>query len=314
MCYKKPGPRCSAHALAQLSKSRIDLLNFTRNEGTSEKAFEKEYLKKRKVVEKLEEEFYTTPVGLKEMQEELDNETDRIRRFKLETRINLCRQKRNTQLKAVKATVDEDRHNAENFVFQEYGTSNYGETSQSAKLEQMQAFLADSSNWSQKLTTDEIDAVRWYTKAGYISIYDYQQKGILTNVPSKEYVESKINNLNSALSKYERKEPIVVYRGLNKFNNSVLSHEEAKTAFKVDDEYSYESFSSTSLEPKIAQRFAVSQVIFEIKARKAVPIMALSVHSAVETELIIPPKERYRVVHVEPGNYSSFTKVQLEEI
>jgi hypothetical protein len=313
MCYKKPGPRCSSHALAQLSKAKLDFIEYENSINDHQsKNVQKEFLIRRKNIQKLEDEYYTTPAGLKELNESLEQEQDMIKKFQIQNRINLCLNKRQAQLKAIKAKDDYDNHDLESFEFKDYGNTNFNNNNE-IDSEQLKNFFNDSVNWSEKLTTGEIDAVRWYTRHGYISIYDYQYKNTIGKESSAEFLETKINNLNNALKKYKREKPIIVYRGLNIYQGNKLSIHQAAETFKVGDEYAYESYSSTSLNSKTAERFAISNIVFAIKTRKAVPIMALSVHSAAEQELIIPANERFKVVGVQKNIFGN-TTVQLEEI
>lgn len=315
MCYPKPGPRCSSHALLTLTNEKMELSNLYSKEGRSIS----NVLKQLKKVEKLEEVYYTTPAGLQELEERLalTNPADKIKTFQLQSRITTMTKRRENQLKALKKTQrDAGEIPHEKTAFVEYGDQDFptiltSVPNDSPKITNM---LNDSTNWVNTLTPEEVKATRWYTKGGYQEIYSFQQfNEISVEGRTKEQLTSYIQNINTALAKYKREEQIIVYRGVGMVDNTRLSTDEASTLFKTGDEYSYESYSSTSLDSSIANKFSSSNLVLALKTNKAVPVVALSQHGLGERELIIPPKQKFKVTKVIPNKYGP-TIVHMEEL
>jgi hypothetical protein len=316
MCYPKPGPRCSSHALLALTTEKMELSNLYSKEGRDIT----KVLKQLKKIEKLEEVYDTTPAGLQELEERLalTSSTDKIKTFQLQSRLTTMTKRRENQLKALKkAQRDAGEISHEATAFVEYGDQDFPTilTSVPNDSPRITNLLNDSTNWVNTLTPEEVKATRWYTKGGYQEIYSFQQfNEIAVEGRTKEQLNSYIQNINTALAKYKREEPIIVYRGVGMVgNNTRLSTDEASVFFKTGDEYSYESYSSTSMDSSIAGKFSSSNIVLALKTKKAVPVTSLSQHGLGEKELIIPPKQKFKVTNVVPNKYG-VTIVHMEEL
>ena len=68
--------------------------------------------------------------------------------------------------------------------------------------------------WEKSLSADERDAISWYTSYGYGDINDYWRKKDGWEYINSEIVEEASKQLDSAISRYELKDNIIVQRGV----------------------------------------------------------------------------------------------------
>jgi hypothetical protein len=89
MCYRKPGPRCSGHASATLRKAQVA---FIASQEYSD------YVAMREA----EEEYDLTPAGQAHIQDQMDQEEDFEKKYLLEQRLKIAKEKREAALDAIR--------------------------------------------------------------------------------------------------------------------------------------------------------------------------------------------------------------------
>lgn len=94
MCYATPGPRCSAHATAELKKKQAEL-NAALGSPYSFKAYE--------ALAEAERHYYMTPAGHKDLQSQIDAEQDEKKREVLEEKLRLGKAAREEAIAEAKA-------------------------------------------------------------------------------------------------------------------------------------------------------------------------------------------------------------------
>lgn len=321
MCYPKPGPRCSAHALTDLIKAKAELNILYEERKNNPKISMNVILKKLASIEKLQEVFYTTPAGIRELEDILvgkDPEDRYSNYYKFKQQLELSQKKRANQLKALKKQQREAGEIAHaTHEFKEYANKEFLYETSKAPItdddERIQSMMNDSINWVNKLSPEEIEAVRWYTKGGYQELRTYKEfNEIDIKGRTSEDLAAFEGHIDNALAKYERDEPIIVYRGHGL--KVAERHMDSHTYFKEGDEFQHSSYVSTTLDENVASKFAVSQIIFEIKSKKAVPVVGLSQHGLGERELLIPASQKFKVVKVSRPDMFSNTVVSVIEV
>lgn len=322
MCYRKPGPRCSAHARAEWVKARHRYLDTDFVDAFDKKA----------AMDEAEKQFYMTPAGFRELERliGLGKPTESRRDAKVE--LEYAQEARRLALEEIKAVdqgdVEHDAKKPSNSVSSKVANpaefvddpnvERYGWDTFSA-VERQKAisnYVDDSASWVDSLPPEEISAVRWLTSAGSVEAAHYLNGEDMPSYnrdeePEEqlERVKQTITELDSALSKYEGEERII-YRGANDF---VASPEMRENRWKADydthkEEYLasltpgtemvFESYQSATLDPAVAMNFQKHDIILEMKTRRGAPVGVASAWYASEREVALPRGMKFRVVKV----------------
>jgi hypothetical protein len=277
MCYKQPGPRCSAHALnllekAKQAKKNDPRENFSKSLQLSQKIKEAQFV------------FDTTPAGLRILEEEIARNTPD--KNDLQARYDLAKELRHKQLQAVKNL---------NLIQKEHKN------------------VTPTQKWLAQLNDKEIAALRWMTDHGTMQanthiagVNDYK---LFKSLYSPVFIHNQMKIVDTALAKYETTETTTVYRGvregsLPKFMQQnyhmpdILKQEEFLKHYQpgtiVDNEY----YMPTSIETGIAERFSDFNIILKIESKHATPVSSLSI-SETENESLIPRNTKFLVQNVE---------------
>lgn len=100
----------------------------------------------------------------------------------------------------------------------------------------------NSDNTYKAFTSDERDAIDYYTMDGYYDVNEYL-KGNYSDFSNGEEIKTKID---SAINKYKMDDDYTLYRGVDK---------KAVSKLKIGDEYSENGYLSTSLDKKIGIKY-----------------------------------------------------------
>ena len=146
---------------------------------------------------------------------------------------------------------------------------------------------------TEKLSSDEVDAIEQYTKSDdYAEMNDYLRTGETGN----DYFDRQTQLLNSAISKSEVSEDITVWRGVSRADLRITNEEVSELSIK--------SFTSTSLSRSVADKFsgdnhkdAVIYKITVLKGSHAIDAMGISMKPE-EREILLPPGGKFTVQRV----------------
>jgi hypothetical protein len=329
MCYPKPGPRCSTSAAATYAQARHNLLKHLRNREDEDNYVEYEKLRKR--LEHAEKEYSITPAGLKQLERSYNGgKGGDFAANKLEAARNL-RELRLAKLRKEQRVEKEHKRTKKVPVYYNSSLSSGEETlkrvtQQDPRLDHM---LAESHNWLQHLTPDEIDTVRDYTQGGYDTM------NALLNTPNWEedqYPETvalreNVKLMDSALAKHKVDRKVTLYRrhgfyGDNHLRSGRGSSTHIAETFIPGSTYKSSFFMSTTLNPADMPEKNETIAVLEILSKKAVPVSAAANSSTFEQEFIIPRNTEFRVVSVNKklvaeghdGEPKTIHVIQLEEI
>lgn len=305
MCYPKPGPRCSSHAAARLTLAKRAMKH-------GDKSDREVYLKNKALCAEAEKEYDMTPAGIKELQRRIRDAHNTQKgnfRLRLEQAVAL----RKASLAALKATDQGDiKHFPESSKEAAYLTSEFPR--HGADREKMQHFdpkvdsmIEESKAWSESLDSDEMEALAWFTSNGASSVNTFLAENKTTSAPftySRKTLNKTKAKLDSALSKFNRETPVLIYRGINDSvfkdeDNEPLSAEEIiENNFQKGMIYKSPAFMSASLDPAKGSGFAITGITLEILSKKAAPIVNFSAWDVSEKEMLIPRNQEYKVHQV----------------
>jgi hypothetical protein len=145
--------------------------------------------------------------------------------------------------------------------------------------------------FENKLTSDEIEAVGKYTGVQYKPINE-----ILLGIrPPDEYIDELINNIDSAMNKFNLDTDLIVFRG---------AKAEHYKDWNVGDVQSFNAFLSTSVTEEEAQkffnavRFFDTPIMLEIKVPKKTSCLYLGENSSAPTEdeLLLGRGLKYKIL------------------
>jgi hypothetical protein len=332
MCYAKPGPRCSAHAAEKMIKAKRNMRILQNDKDLSIGSFE---TLQRRYIE-AEEEFDATPAGKRQLQRQIRDSEGRMLdayRLRLERGVAL----RKAQLVAINS---EDKGDVVHEAFaaptsapsyshwvKQFPADNDERPALKNSDPKITDMLAESREWLNSLTVDEIEAVSWYTGTGSLPINTYVATGSKTSIRTynKSILEKTRSRLDSAFRKVKREEPIMVYRGIAEetyygltgdVELDVARDKILETHFQEGSTFSSPTYMSATIDPKAAQQFGHSGIMLEILSKKAVPVSIISLFDVKEREMVIPRNQKYKVHRVirDTGVHKGDTIVQLIEI
>jgi hypothetical protein len=327
MCYPKPGPRCSGSAAMRLAAAKQAVKNSEAHEHEN-------YLKLREVLKKAQEEFDSTPAGLAILK---DSQAHGDRSDLTSMRYELAKQRRELQLAEMKELGLQNKPhehgtdtqhvsvNPAEFLADDVVRNNKAQVVDVDKLHEL------SDSWVQGLDAEELRQLYWMTDRGAMEANTFIAGHTQHRMTSDEDIQQRMVVVDSALSKYEAAEPVIVYRGARQgslpkhmHDNYRISKEEKAAeflkGFTEGDVFESEFFMPTSYNPQIANRFSDFNVTYEIKTKKAAPLATFSILPH-EQEALLPRNSKFRVAAIKTGiTYAgsrpgeNFTVIQLEEL
>lgn len=183
---------------------------------------------------------------------------------------------------------------------------------------------ANYSDWSNKLSSDELAAVNDYMRGGYTAINNYLISNGPANNPNAE-LDAKINNIENALKREPIPANLVVYRrsGPQEFGLTLTSPEydfnkvENIDAFKEKWEgqtLSYPNFVSTSIGSVNMSAFAKRKIVLRISIPKNSPGAYLSAIPgyAGEYEVLLNHGSKFKISKIDSYNDGTTTKLIVD--
>ncbi|HAT4340548.1 ADP-ribosyltransferase [Clostridium perfringens] len=183
---------------------------------------------------------------------------------------------------------------------------------------------ANYSDWSTKLTSNELADVNDYMRGGYIAINNYLISNGPINNPDAE-LDSKINNIENALKRYPIPSNLTVYRrsGPQEFGLTLTSPEydfnkaENIDAFKEKWEgqiLTYPNFISTSIGSVNMSAFAKRKIVLRISIPKDSPGAYLSAIPgyAGEYEVLLNHGSKFKINKIDSFKDGTVTKLILD--
>lgn len=339
MCYTFPGPRCSSYAARILTEAKIR----ARNEPNSIEA--------REAVDAAQLEYDATPAGMKELKRRI-SQYQGTAKTEYELRLALGEAKRAERLLLIKAKDRGDiKHKNQvsadimfSDAFHRFADDHNNEPTITHDSAEMEKLVADSHQWITKLNDEEIEAVSWYTSNGSTVINkhltgnsdefylrDYRDDETAEEFDAREaeaaqnhleYLNTTVKDLDSALSKGKRKNPIKLYRGVSMdvtradgYNTNDVDQYVAEK-FPVGGTFISPVFMSSSLEYKKGAGFESSGVLLEIMGKTVGPVSNVSAWGVTEKEYVLPRNLAYKVRAVKTikdKHGDDLFVVQLEE-
>lgn len=180
------------------------------------------------------------------------------------------------------------------------------------------------SDWSNKLTPNELADVNDYMRGGYTAINNYLISNGPVNNPNPE-LDSKVNNIENALKRTPIPSNLIVYRrsGPQEFGLTLTSPEydfnkiENIDAFKEKWEgkiITYPNFISTSIGSVNMSAFAKRKIILRINIPKGSPGAYLSAIPgyAGEYEVLLNHGSKFKINKVDSYKDGTVTKLILD--
>jgi hypothetical protein len=323
MCYPKPGPRCSAHA-----KERYILLRHKQRALMKKPGYSfDEYSAIQDEINAAELDFDSTPVGQARLELRLKQSMDY--NGEIAERLATVREMRRLQLAAVKAQDSGDiyNHGDTNLIWNSGDLlpprkhrENWKSSKAGTKL--VNDYIAYAKNFSQKLSTEEANALYWHTSDGSGVLNDIihkkenqksdkwsYEKLIKNSDAGTKYpqamIKQQIKTLDGIFAKHPLEEPVVLYRGIgmNNFPDEITSvsdkslvDEYLQDKYPVGETIEIPEYMSTSADPAIGHKFSGTQsVVLEIKTTRAVPVGMVSAWDVDEREFVVNRNGKYRV-------------------
>ena len=334
MCYPKPGPRCSAHAATRLTKAKVEVKVYRRQ--ISDALSNDKYYELKKAVEEAQLDYDATPAGMEELKRRAAYYSD-SQKEEYQLRLELGQQLRASQLSAIKALEQGDiKHDSVPlsgvYSKNSHDTSKIIRKSYPNDAPEIALMMEESQNWINELTPEETEAVAWFTSNGAGSVNNYLVGKKDDFNYSPVLLKTTAEKMDSALKKWVRPKPVLVYRGLsqsvvgektyNKTEDAALAKLFLDENFPVGGIYTSPTFMSASLDPERASRFASSDFVLEIVSKKAAPVVNISAWDISEREMVLPRKQKYEVMRVlknikfetSSGDVRERTVIQLIEI
>lgn len=325
MCYKAPGPRCSAWAKTKLDEANGVSLNY---------GDEDVYKAQKEAIVKAELDFDATPAGHKYLKMRIAQKMDSTGEYaeRLKNGIAL----RKMQLAAIKSTDEGDNFNHgkeapfhttvphhEDMATPRQGWL-YGKVAP-----ELEEYDKAADNAMRVLNPDEKTAVYWATSDGssYLNsklakkgtpdagddkwTWEKQKNSYVRDDYKPTFVKEKVRALNSAFRNHRLSEPAHLYRGINDCSlpDQILhyshSDEESKAnalaylqeRYPVGEEVKINEYMSTTADPGTANRFVNyrTPIILEIQTKAAIPVGKMSAWKNAEREYLVNKGGKYKV-------------------
>lgn len=345
MCYPKPGPRCSsyaakAYARAQLLCSTM-LVDLSLDTPKDREKFDRTLALRKKA----EREYYATPAGIAILERKIKDTDSDFQKEQLAQKLRDAKEYRAHMLSLVKMKDqgDLENHNKDKTAprYEKLGfatefapadqprlgwsTHALGKDSeeQAAQVRKVGQFLNRASDvWMKRLTPEEISTLSWLTDDGSHIMSQHaagnsEKVASMTPIPPEE-LDRRLSIITEACKKAPRlKSPVVLYRGLQR--EAPFDLEEVKRT----GQYTAPTALSASLNPGVANSFGYKNIILEVKTRKFPTPTNFSYQHHKESEVLIPPGAKFRLVGIQEGVKAGWTEdtlvdgytiVQLEEV
>lgn len=324
MCYKKPGPRCSAWA-----KKRLDDLE---SKKISVFGDPDEYDRHQEEIRSAYLDCDATPGGQKYLRARIaQGDSDGRYVERLENGIKL----RQMQLAAIKAAEEGDNfnHEVENPFHttpdfpEDYATvrKGWGKGERGTLSPEAKEYMRASDNAMHHLSPEEQSGLWWITSSGgpfvnsrlaaKAKVSDKwtfsKTRQHRDNEYSEEFVNENQKALDSAFAKHRLVEPASLYRGLNEWSlpeelsERGLTDEQvqAKTLEYLQERYpegeevTIHEYMSTSADPAKGSSFTHwrNKVVLEVQTKAAIPVGRLSAWKHHEREYVVNAGGKYRV-------------------
>ena len=335
MCYPKPGPRCSAHAIKAYAVAHQKCLNALYRKGEEvdiigKNAYRKKLDRLVAARSRAEKEFLATPAGLALLESKVKGARHPRDREMAQEDLDNARLLRQSKLAAIQANDEGDKNSHRQArVEQLY-----------AKLNLVTEFLEDdvprvgwyntdegqddytdtlikvSSAWSNRLTPEQLAVVHWYAEDGS-NVLSMHSRG---EQPATEFTADELDSKQKLLTEALERAPrlphkVVLYRGINslgKFDPDSIVQ---------TGEYVTDSVQSATPNPGVANSFGYGGVMLEIKTRSIACTSAMTRHGTKEEEVLLKPGTRYKLVGDIKGKVGwtknsliDYRILQLEEI
>lgn len=339
MCYKYPGPRCSAYAKKKLIEAETQL----KSTSFITDGYES-YDAAKEAVNQAQIDYDSTPAGQKYLQFRIDQGMDS--RGEHAERLKNGKKLRRMQLKAIesKESGDINDHPDMSQAWNDSGLESADADRIGWNLHpdgvesQIEQYNKISLSAAHILNADEQVALAWITSDGGPFINSKliakdekpdngwtweQQSNVFQRAGyTPEFVQKKIRYLNSAFKKYSLDSPAVLYRGLNDWNfpdelqkydsDPELLNKYLTEKYPVGETITVSEYMSTSVDPQIANKFTGGQkVVLEVSSKKAIPVGYMSAWGSVEREFILNKGSKYRVKQIlQDVNYKTARKTR----
>lgn len=328
MCYPKPGPRCSSHALKAFAKAHHKCLVWIQKAQESTESFDTQYKQIEPEIEarkRAEEAFLVTPAGLESLRlQSLHAPSEHAKEIAAEKYVHY-KQTRAEMLALLgaedKGDMDNHRRASVEKIYSKLRVhKDYMDPSSTRvgwsigaddNKEYADALISLSNAWANRLTDEQKAIIYWYASGASSEL---GKPGYLDDKPE---LRKQISNLNEAIKIGPKfPEPVVLYHGINSHVTLDID------AIKEVGSYELPRITSATPNPGVANSFGYGEVILEIKTRYATSTAALCPHGAKEEEILLPQGARYRLVGVQenvkfkwPARPSvNYTVLRLEEI
>lgn len=339
MCYPFPGPRCSSYAARILTEAKIRV----RNEPASIEA--------REALDAAQLEYDATPAGMRELKRRIASYQGTAK-TEYELRLALGQAKRAERLLLIKAKDRGDIKHSERAVldtmfpdsFHRFAEDHSNEPQIGHDSEIMKQLVADSHQWIDRLNDEEIEAVSWYTSNGstvinkhltgnsdefYLNDYrddetaqEFDEREAIAAQEHLNYLNTTVKDLDSALAKGKRQNPIKVYRGVSGDVMKAEGYTSKDVGKYVTDKFPVGGtfispvFMSSSLEHKRGSGFETSGVLLEVLGKTVGPVSNVSAWGVTEKEYVLPRNLAYKVSAVKTvkdKHGDDLFVIQLEE-
>lgn len=346
MCYPKPGPRCSASAAARLARAKHAAYSYFMSSKDSGSKDWDELDALSKARDEAQQEYNITPAGIKALERQLAASPGSAH---VQQKLEDAKAERASRLRAIKAVDEGDGSAEEGHQGQPAapGSIRYANSKLSGEnavlrpsapnSADVEALLDESEAWVNKLSSDEIEALHWYSMGGYADINGTLSRDDWGGEKADERV---IALLDSALAKTDADKQVVVYRRHFFYNDAEdspeneneeslwanLTFEEQAAQFPVGSVYKPGFFMSTSLNPSnigmpMRKEEKSFMVRLEILTRRGAAMPAVSNGATSEQEILLPRDAAYRVVNNDQrisigrkGEVNQVRVIQLEEL
>lgn len=265
---------------------------------------------------------------MKAIEDELEQNPEDTR---LQQQLEHYRLLREKKLEALTEKQRKEKVHNSNQIINDYSQSALSEDGEVLNYKpisdpDIHTMVQQSLMWSQKLSKEEMVALRSYSQAAYADV-----NGMLSNPEyaghrfSRERTEQMVQLIDSALAKSDVEKDVVVYRrhffyegGDMKFINI----DEQRKHFPVGSTFKPGFYMSTSLNADNAPTDSNAVAFLEIKSKRAVPLAIVASQSLNEQEFLLRREAEFKVVSnthrvtIQDDNGSTRTieVIQLEEI
>lgn len=353
MCYKHPGPRCSAHA-----KKRLLMLRQKKQALCASDYSWEEMQVLEDEITAAELDFDSTPVGQSRLKLRIKQGMDH--RSEITQRLTEVQQLRALQLAAIKVKEEGDVRNhgvhelkwsSEDFMSPRKHRKNW---KKERNQKSIKAYINYATSFAEQLTTEEATALYWHTSDGSSVVTAYLNKKkkvedqkwsfnkkVAPNKYPQAMVKEQVAILDSVFSKHQLPEPVLLYRGIgmnalpdeviDDGRNGLVINEYLAEKYPVGSVVDNNEYMSTSADPAIAHKFSGHHnIILEVKTKQAVPVGCFSAWHESEREFVVNRGGKYKVVAIQKNvvyedvktvnrlnsdvHARNITVIQLEEV